>query len=297
MMTFSYHRPFCFSGPHSEQPLVIPYIWSEFKVLVKMYYKFYMRKQLLSICFIAIAAFCTGQTATDFTADDCNGISHNLFTDLDAGKVIVICWVMPCGTCTGPALTSYNIVESYAMSHPGKVSMFLCDDYANTPCSSLDTWANAYGLKNAIRFSNPNILMTDYGPSAMPKVVVVGGANHTVFYNANNAVNATDFQNAVNSALSTTAINDPDRNIFSLNLFPNPASHTAEINFTLKQPSDIHIDLFNLEGQLVKMVYTGQQPAGEVKIQMDVAGYPAGMYLVKLSDGNQTTFVNLIVSQ
>lgn len=296
MMTYSYHRPACFSVVHSVQTLVIPYIWSEIESLAKAKYKLNMKKQVLSICFFAIAAFCTGQTATDFTADDCNGISHNLFTDLDAGKVIVICWVMPCGTCTGPALTSYNIVESYSASHPGKVSLFLCDDYANTPCSSLDTWANAYGLKNAIRFSNPAILMTDYGPSAMPKVVVLGGPNHTVFYNANNTVNASDFQNAVNSALSTTAINDPNSNTTSLSVFPNPASHTAEINFNLKQSSDINIELFNLEGQIIKKVYAGRQLAGEVKMSMDVAGYPAGMYLVKLADGKQTTFVNLIVT-
>ena len=38
-------------------------------------------------------------TATDFTANDCGGTSHTLFTELNAGNVIVITWVMPCSSC------------------------------------------------------------------------------------------------------------------------------------------------------------------------------------------------------
>ena len=35
------------------------------------------------------------QVSTDFTSNDCGGISHNLYSHLDNGHVVVICWVMP----------------------------------------------------------------------------------------------------------------------------------------------------------------------------------------------------------
>lgn len=47
----------------------------------------------LSILF-AIATF-SQTTATDFTAEDCDGNVVSLFSELDEGKVVVIAWVMP----------------------------------------------------------------------------------------------------------------------------------------------------------------------------------------------------------
>lgn len=255
-----------------------------------------MKNQLLTILFATVTAIGLAQTATDFTANDCSGTSYNLFTDLNAGKVIVLCWVMPCASCIGPSLTTYNVVESYASSNPNTVYMYLCDDYGNTACSSLNSWSKSYALTNSVRFSNSAIDMADYGTIGMPKIVVLGGANHTVYYNANNFVNATDLQNAINSALSTTGINDPNSSVSSLNIFPNPANNTAEIICTLTKSSQVNIELFNLEGQMLKNVFSGNPAAGEIKMQIDVAGYAAGMYLLKFSDGANSKFANLIVS-
>src|SRR5438128_5107173 len=145
-----------------------------------------MKKQLLTILFAAVTATSMAQTATDFTADDCGGTSHNLFTELDSGKVIVLVWVMPCGACTGAALTTYNVVESYQSANPNTVYMYLCDDYANTSCSSLNSWGTSAGIaesSSSLRFSDAAINLTDYGSAGMPKIVVVGGTDHTVFYN------------------------------------------------------------------------------------------------------------------
>ena len=52
--------------------------------------------------------------ATDFTTDDCNGVTHNLFDSLDAGNVIVIAWAMPCFSCIAPSLSAYSAVQSFA---------------------------------------------------------------------------------------------------------------------------------------------------------------------------------------
>lgn len=56
-----------------------------------------MKKLLLAFSQLLLSGFMAfGQTtATDFTVNDCGGTSHNLFTELDAGKVIVLCWPMP----------------------------------------------------------------------------------------------------------------------------------------------------------------------------------------------------------
>src|SRR6185436_4860235 len=115
---------------------------------------------------------------------------HDLFAELDAGKVIVICWVMPCPACVNPALTTHNIVQTYQSTNPYKVIMYLVDDFANTTCTSLETWQNNTGVPDATPFSNSAINMNDYGGPGMPKIVVIGGPNHTVFYNTDYTVDA-----------------------------------------------------------------------------------------------------------
>src|SRR5207249_4420212 len=96
---------------------------------------------LLSAIFIGVNVF--AQTAPDFTALDCNGVSHNLYTELNSGKVIVLNWVMPCSACVGPSLTAYNVVKSYASSN---VLHYLIDDAGNTSCTSLSSWATGAGI-------------------------------------------------------------------------------------------------------------------------------------------------------
>jgi hypothetical protein len=258
-----------------------------------------MKKFTLFIILILLSKGVYSQTATDFTANDCNGNSHNLFSELNSGKVIVLCWVMPCGACTGASLTTNNVVQSYQSSNPNTVFFYLCDDYANSICSSVNNWANGAGIPQSatsLRFSNASINMANYGSTGMPKIVVIGGASHTVFYNTNNTVNATSLQNAINAALSTTGIADPNSDAYVLSASPNPSSNTTELKFNLTESSNVKIELFNLEGQLVENIYSGKLLQGENKVQVDVSKFLSGMYLLKLSKGTKSEFINIIVS-
>jgi hypothetical protein len=99
--------------------------------------------------------------ATDFTALDCDGVSHHLFSELDSGKVIVIAWVMPCVPCGSIALDAYTASLGYTNSNPGRLTFYLVDDFANTDCQSLFAWANNFGMGNCTRFSDPSIDMED----------------------------------------------------------------------------------------------------------------------------------------
>jgi len=258
-----------------------------------------MKKIILVLVLSISTLVSTAQTATNFTCNDCSGVSHDLFTELDAGKVIVLDWVMPCGSCIGPSLTAYNIVTSYQLSVPGRVFLYMADDYANTTCSSLDSWATSIGVpQNAwsLRFSNPAIRMLDYGSNGMPKIVVLGGPNHTVFYNANNTINSTALQNAITAALSATGINEQNNLFTSLNASPNPANTVSLLKFTILNPADVKIELFNLSGKKLQDVFSERVTPGERTVEINTSKMAAGVYLVKLSGDGENRFVNIVVS-
>ena len=171
-----------------------------------------MKKLLLVSTTILLSNLLHSQTATNFTVSDCSGGSHNLFSELNEGKIIVLCWVMPCGACAGPTKTAFNVVNSYQTSNPGRVLFYLVDDYANNSCNDITGWASGIGVTNQKTFINQAISMDDYGSAGMLKIVVLGGSDHKVLYNANNTVNSTTMQNAIDNAVAFN-VNLPDTKV------------------------------------------------------------------------------------
>jgi len=235
-------------------------------------------------------------TATNFTVNDCAGVSHDLFTELDAGKVIVLDWVMPCASCISPSITAYNTAQSFSSSHPGRVLFYMADDYANSSCASLNTWATSNNMPNSTRFSNAAIKMMDYGSTGMPKLVVLGGTSHTVYYNADDSFNAAAIQTAITNALNSTSVPEQKNELSSVSVFPNPSNASASLSYVLSSAGDVQIDLFNLVGEKVKSVFSGKQAAGEQRTSIDSSKLSGGLYFIKLSAGRFEKTVMLSVA-
>jgi hypothetical protein len=198
---------------------------------------------ILSILLCAAVMQAGAQTtATNFIANDCNGQPHNLFTQLDSGKVAVLIWVMPCVSCVGPAKNAYSVVQSFAATHPGKVVYYMMDDYADTDCGDLNTWAAANSVTPTATFSDASISMSAYGTAGMPKVVVAGGPGHTVFFNKNNnlAGNSTEIQAAINTAFSAIAsASTVAPGVQAASVYPNPAAGNVTVNYEIITETDI----------------------------------------------------------
>ncbi len=241
----------------------------------------------------------SAQTATNFTANDCAGNSHTLFSELDGGKVIVVSFVMPCGSCIGPSQTAYNCVQGFASSNPGRVLFYIADDAGTTACSTINSWATTNSMPNSTRFSNTGFVESSYGSGGMPKIIVLGGTAHTVFYNANgsSAGNASGINSAITSALNaTTGITESKGELNSLNVFPNPANTSSIISYSLESASDVSINIFNLFGEKVQTAFSGKLSAGEHTSNVDCSQLRNGLYFLKVSSGKLEKTLTLSVS-
>ena len=240
----------------------------------------------------------TAQTAPNFSCNDCKGTSYDLYSQMDSGKVVVICWVMPCSSCIAASKTSYNVVQSFQAAHPGKVLFFLCDDYGDTPCVSLDSWANSNSITasaSSLRFSNSAINMTNYGSVGMPKIIAVGGSDHKILYSANGSVNGTTLQTAINDALNASGINEADILASTINVFPNPVTDLLNLSFTLQKSTDISIEVFDNIGQKV-YERTANYATGLNKTDINTAKFANGNYFVKISNTNRSKTLQFTVS-
>ena len=256
-------------------------------------------KRIFSLfCFVIAGIYGHSQTAVNFTCNDCAGNNHDLFTELDAGKVVVISWVMPCGNCIGPTLTASNVVASYSGSNPGQVVLYVVDDYANTNCTAINGWCTSNGISPTATFSNASINMLDYNTTpGMPKIVVLGGGtSHSIFFNEVNAAagNATAIQAAIDSALFV-GVKETPALIANASLFPNPVSNESVLSFSLAKESEVQISIVNELGQRVSSVYSGTMQPGENTVRVSVAELTTGIYFMEISTGEETRSLKLEV--
>jgi hypothetical protein len=257
-----------------------------------------MKKVVTAICFLITSMVYRSNaqmTATDFTINDCSGVSHHLFGELDGGKIIVAVFVMPCSGCMIPAIDAQNVVQSFATSHPGRVEMYLVDDDGLTTCTELDSWRNANGLHIMPTFSDPAFVQTQYGTPGMPKVVVLGGTDHKVYDNQNNTFDMEQLRSGINAALgipSSTRSVKMSTPFFSIS--PNPATTTAVAMINVVADQMAYFYYIDKSGRVVK-TKTVQLRKGMNSLNIDLTGLSQGEYIVRLSAGNETGETRLIV--
>jgi hypothetical protein len=254
-----------------------------------------MKKLLMIIiAILTTLGFAYAQTtATDFTTNDCNGVSHTLFDELDNEKVIVIAWVMPCTSCATYAGYASDAVQSFATSHPERVKYYLADDYGNSTCSYLSGWAANYNITTDAIFSDAILNMTNYGTNGMPKVVVLGKNTHTIYYNENNSKPTyIGVKDAITLALSPTVeIDEQVGNSFNLTAYPNPTNGLLNVKYTSNTP--VQFDVINMLGENV----FSQKTNNTKNTTIDVSNLNKGFYFLQMTTESKTTSLKFTLNK
>ncbi|MCX6183638.1 MAG: T9SS type A sorting domain-containing protein [Flavobacterium sp.] len=121
-----------------------------------------------------------------------------------------------------------------------------------------------------LTFDNGNMLVTNNT-----------GASGTFALSGLRYVSFTDFN------LGTTS---PELATNKFYAYPNPASHILNISGSNAMLSVGQIEILSLEGRLLMQ----QKPAIESTPQVDISGLPQGMYLCKITNGNQQQIIKFI---
>lgn len=81
-------------------------------------------------------------------------------------------------------------------------------------------------------------------------------------------------------AVITPGIEETTLENYSINLYPNPATHTAWIEFELEEKSKVSISTWDLAGRQLDLVADEYQYTGTVRYQYNTSDLPKGIYLV-----------------
>ncbi len=220
-------------------------------------------------------------TALDFTANDCDGVPHNLFSELEAGNAVILEMVMMgCQPCITAAQSLTENVLPY-VSDPTRVKLFSIGFSNSVTCTQINNWKTANGFTHPV-FAGMSAQTTYYGGMGMPTVVVLGGgSSHTVYYSELGHANSENpaIIEAVNTALAAATV-IPDLKAPVAVASPNPAQDVL----TITGGSWDRARVLDLQG---KEVSDARVQNGRV----DVSRLERGAYVMVLSGlaGEQTT--------
>ena len=78
-------------------------------------------------------------------------------------------------------------------------------------------------------------------------------------------------------------------------LYPNPASNHLKLEMHLKQTTNANIEIYDMQGRLVKNVFNGQLTGGIRNLEVNIDGINPGLYFVSIQADNQRIVTKLMV--
>jgi hypothetical protein len=259
--------------------------------------KFITSFLLLTLC---ISAFHlkAQTTALQINGNDCNGVPHDLFADLDAGKAVVVFFFMPnCGACPPPAFKVQTMVKNVLNNYPGKVTAYAMPYDNGTTCTVTSSWASSAGLTIYAPYDKGGAQVAHYGGFGMPTVVLLGGKSHQVLFSTLSFVTSdtTIMRNKILAVMNgADGINANENLSNSFNFYPNPANN--KITFQIESEKYDAVEVHDLTGKLVAVLSSENRIDGSKLREYNTSTLPNGLYMVSVKTDGILSTKKLIIA-
>ena len=81
---------------------------------------------------------------------------------------------------------------------------------------------------------------------------------------------------------------------FSVCNYPNPFNNSTKIIFSLKEPAQIEVSVFNILGEKVSELFNGWKIEGEYEIDFTASQLTSGIYFCRVSSESETTVTKMV---
>jgi len=77
--------------------------------------------------------------------------------------------------------------------------------------------------------------------------------------------------------------------------YPNPFNPATTLSYSLPEPSEITLTIFNILGQQVDILVQGLEPAGIHTITWGASRFPSGVYFARLESGGSSKSIKMLL--
>jgi len=172
-------------------------------------------------------------------------------------------------------------------------------------------WQGQYMFPHPMHFTQGTTLYADayydntddnpHNPSSPPKMVTVGEStlNEMMLCFFGFLPYKAGDENLDLNALTEVSGVDPGSmdNGLTMNLFPNPAAGYSNLMFDLSVAQNIAIDIYNMNGQLVKPIMQQRMNEGYHELLIDLTGLAAGEYYCHVQTEQGITNKKIVIAK
>ncbi len=260
-----------------------------------------MKKNTFFIALLALLPFLTtAQTAMDFSGLDCNGTAHHLFSDLDAGKAVIIEYFMPnCASCPPPAQKIQTMANNILANHPGVITAYAFPFNNTTTCTYSSSWVSTNGLSLFAPMDSGATQVAHYGGFGMPTIVVLGGSSHrTMFKTLSFATSDTTImRDSILRLIGAlpNGVNALEPATFTINIAPNPVQTSLSVEVNAINAGLVNIQLISMTGQVEQLI-SNTTVTGTKRFQFATGNYATGMYILQTEINGQINRQKVLIS-
>jgi thiol-disulfide isomerase/thioredoxin len=264
----------------------------------------------LLAAFVAFANFSfaqIGATAPDFTVTDLDGVSHNLYSILDDGKVVVLdCSATWCGPCWSFHQEHYlqDLHDQYGPNGTDQLRVILYEADASTGMAELQGTGNTLGDWLA---DNPTYPIIDENPISLSGAIFWPLGFPTInVISPDKTIQADLYDTWVASGGldgMIDVIDDffpaADVNELSLgtaNVYPNPSNGQLTLSLAATTAGEVTIEVSNLVGQVVSTT-VATSTEGDNAFELNLADLANGQYIVKVSNNDAFTTTSIQINR
>ncbi|MEO6302086.1 MAG: choice-of-anchor D domain-containing protein [Bacteroidia bacterium] len=173
----------------------------------------------------------------------------------------------------------------------------------NTGTGTLVVSSTFFNGANASEFSlvSPPSYPWNIAPSASQTITVQFNPTAAGLRTATININNNDFSENVydyvmdGNAVITTGIAANNIQAASVSLFPNPSKDEATVKVVTENYEKITINVYDLQGKLVKSPIEKQVEKGEHAFTVIITDLKNGLYFVEVATGNKVTKIEMVV--
>jgi hypothetical protein len=114
------------------------------------------------------------------------------------------------------------------------------------------------------------------------------------FYGVYTRATVTTVPSSATTYISSVGINEEDFKQLDVTVFPNPASDLIAIQFNDLVKNNFSVDLYNVNGKLVKSSSINK---GQTISYFDVEDVYSGLYFVKISNGDNVKTIKVVIEK
>jgi uncharacterized protein (DUF1501 family) len=99
----------------------------------------------------------------------------------------------------------------------------------------------------------------------------------------------------VTNKVSPPVMEEEGITAIGLKVYPNPTSSFSIVEFTIREEDFVQVSIMNAGGDQLKIVTKKIMPKGPQQLSIDLSGYPAGYYFIRIVSGNNKVQTKAIV--